>query len=508
MRFIGQEQHAFTAQRSARCALKIAALSLVCAMTPLAFPALTSAQAGPVETRTATVRLKFHSESKGLSGRYGYVLMDAQTGEVLAERNPDRSFIPASLSKIPTTLMALNALGTEHRFETRLLADGRIDQGVLYGNLHLVGSGDPTLRTRDLEVLSDTLARQGIARITGDFTYNTDALPRSSVIDRAQPADHHYNPAVSGLNVDLNLWRSRGVRKKTTSPGYRAARLFRSAAALRGITLPMPKHFSGDAPGDVVASHISEPVSKIAETMMMNSTNLTAEALGALSISAMGEAPNSLKDAAKATTAWLKEQSDSIGGKGWKSFTLVNHSGLSSKSRATPRQMASILRLGHEKFGETFRSLHAPHKAGGYQAFAMRGKTGSMRFVRGYGGFLSIGGRDLIFTIMSADPTRRALADAGTEGLRSGAWMRKARKLELAVLADWIEEYWSVSPQTLVPSTDPIENAPAVTKVAQSTPTYTVSMAPIADDLYAAAEVKQPTQANLATFVRATRPVE
>jgi len=219
MRFIERERLASGAKRT----LKIATFAATSLFIPLALPPLTSAEAGPVETRSTSARLAFHSESKALSGRYGYVLIDAHSGEVLSERNADRSFIPASLSKIPTMLVALDALGADHRFETRLFADGRIDGGVLYGNLHLVGSGDPTLKTRDLEVMSDTLALQGIARITGDFTYNTDALPRSTVIDRNQPADHHYNPAVSGLNLDLNLWRSNGTKRKTKSPGYRAS---------------------------------------------------------------------------------------------------------------------------------------------------------------------------------------------------------------------------------------------------------------------------------------------
>ena len=502
MRLIEREQLAHNAKRT----LQIATLAITCSLAPFIQPTLTSAQAGPVETRSTSARLEFHPESKALSGRYGYVLIDALSGEVLSERNADRSFIPASLSKIPTALVALDTLGVDHRFETRLLADGRIDGGVLYGNLHLVGSGDPTLKTRDLEVMSDALALQGIARITGDFTYNTDALPRSSVIDKTQPADHHYNPAISGLNLDLNLWRSNGVKRKATSPGYRAARLFSSAAALRGITLPAPKHFSGDAPGHTVASHFSAPVSEIAESMMMYSNNLTAEALGALSVSATGETPASLREAAKSTAKWLEEKSDPIGGKGWKGFTLANHSGLSSTSRATPRQIASILRLGYQTQGETFRSMHAEHTAGGYQAFAMRGKTGTMRFVRGYGGFLSIGGRDMIFAIMANDSKRRATADAGIEDLGSRAWMRKARKLELAILADWIEDHW-MNPNGMALIAEHTPAVPSLSPASTTAQTYTVSMAPVVDALYAKATV-QPTRSNLSTFVRATRPVE
>jgi len=494
--------------------LKAISLAFACTILPLSSAHWASAQAGPAEARSTKGHISLHTEGKDLSGQYGYVLMDADTGEIVAKRNADRSFIPASLAKIPTMLMALQALGADHRFETRLVADGRIDQGVLHGNLHLIGSGDPTLKTLDLERLSDKLALQGIARITGDFIYNTDALPRSSVISNLQPNDHHYNPAISGLNLDLNLWRSNGIMRKTAAPGYRAARLFRSAAALRGITLPMPKHFSGTVSGQLVASHLSATVSEICETMMMLSTNLTAEALGALSASTMGDKPKSLRDAAKVTTNWLKDQADSIGGKGWKGFTLANHSGLSSRSRATPRQMASILRLGFETFGETFRSLHAEHVTGGFQAFAVRGKTGKMRFVRGYSGFLSIGGRDLIFVIMSNDRKQRRQADAGAKGLGSKAWMRKAQRLELAVLGDFIANHWPTGADVLVADAKEATTTPTIMSTSPQTSVekkiYTVSMAPVETELktVAAVQLEYPTEETLATFVRATRPVE
>ena len=450
-RFSGRERPTPAIGQRARQLLQIAALSFVCTLAP--FISLAQAQAEPVDT---------YQESHGLSGQYGYVLIDASTGKVLADHNADRSFIPASLAKIPTTLIALDTLGPKHRFETRLLAEGRIDGGVLYGSLHLVGSGDPTLKTRNLERMADVLAQKGITHVSDDFTFNTDALPRSAVIDKDQPAGHGYNPAVSGLNVDLNLWRSNGVARKLTAPGYHAARLFHSAASRRGIMLPLPKRHIGKVPGQPIARHRSAPVSQIVESMMEHSTNLTAEALGALSVDAMGSSPTSLADAAKLTTDWIKNQSGSIDGKGWEDFSLANHSGLSSQSRVTPRQIASILRLGHQRFGEKFRALHAEHSTSGFQAFEMRGKIGAMRFVRGYGGFLSIGGRDLIFAIMANDMKQRARADAGIKGLQSEAWMAQALERELAILGDWIADYWPTGQETSVKperSTQPILNS-------------------------------------------------
>ena len=491
--------------------LKSVAVAASITFISLGSSGLTSSFAGPAETRSTTSRIQIHPESKNLSGRYGYVLMDAQTGEILVERNADKRFIPASLSKIPTMLMALNALGTDHRFETKLLADGRIDGGVLHGNLHLVGAGDPTLKTRDLVELANTLAAQGISRITGDFTFNTDALPRSSVIDKAQPADHHYNPAISGLNLDLNLRRVNGTKRKVGFPGYRTARILGSAAAQRGITLPLPKHFAGAAPGTVIASHFSAPVSEIAKTMMKRSTNLTAEALGALSVAASGKTPASLAEAANVTTRWMEKIAGPIGGEGWKGFTLANHSGLSTRSRATPRQIASILRLGYQTFGETFTQLHAKRPAAGYQAFTVRGKSGTLRFVRGYSGFLTIGGREMIFAIMSNDERRRAMADAGVDGLGSGSWMRKARRLELAILSDWVEDFWpgqDTAPVAYAEVTVPSPVSPTLTPVAsESGQLFSVTMNPVRAGSYPAPVVPQ-AKVSLANYVRATRPVE
>ena len=179
---------------------------------------------------------------------------------------------------------------------------------------------------------------------------------------------------------------------------------------------------------------------------MDRSTNLTAEALGALSARSMGKSPKSLAQAANITTAWLKSQAGSIGGAEWAGFRLMNHSGLSTRSRATPRQIAAILRLGYRKFGKAFTDLHKQTAPAGYQAYTLRGKFGTMRFVRGYGGFLTVGGRDMVFAIMANDNDRRKRADAGASGLHSRAWMKKARRLEQAILSEWITEHWSRTP--------------------------------------------------------------
>ena len=78
----------------------------------------------------------------------GVCVMDAD-GNILAGVNQDRMFVPASNMKLISTGAALHLLGPSYTFETTLAHDGIIEDGVLQGNLFLVGGGDPTLGPKD-----------------------------------------------------------------------------------------------------------------------------------------------------------------------------------------------------------------------------------------------------------------------------------------------------------------------------------------------------------------------
>lgn len=79
-----------------------------------------------------------------------YVLMDAQSGEVLETREPDLALPPASVAKAVTSLYALEKLGAGYRFATRVIATGPVSGGIVQGDIVLAGGGDPTLQTDQL----------------------------------------------------------------------------------------------------------------------------------------------------------------------------------------------------------------------------------------------------------------------------------------------------------------------------------------------------------------------
>lgn len=75
-------------------------------------------------------------------GRWGILIVDAKSGDVVYEQRADEMFVPASTTKLYSCAAALGELGPDYRFRTRVVARGDIKDGVLYGDLVLIASGD------------------------------------------------------------------------------------------------------------------------------------------------------------------------------------------------------------------------------------------------------------------------------------------------------------------------------------------------------------------------------
>jgi D-alanyl-D-alanine carboxypeptidase/D-alanyl-D-alanine-endopeptidase (penicillin-binding protein 4) len=86
----------------------------------------------------------------------------------------------ASLTKLATTLAALVTWPVDHQFETRVGRTGPVNNGVLQGDLVVLGGGDPYFVWEEAIALANELQRAGIQQvqgnlvILGDFTMNFD----------------------------------------------------------------------------------------------------------------------------------------------------------------------------------------------------------------------------------------------------------------------------------------------------------------------------------------------
>src|SRR5688500_6187943 len=82
--------------------------------------------------------------------RIGVAIMDLETGGVLVEHDADGLYNTASNTKLVTAAAALALLGPDFRYYTALYGLEVDPQGILKGDLHIRGRGDPRLGTSEL----------------------------------------------------------------------------------------------------------------------------------------------------------------------------------------------------------------------------------------------------------------------------------------------------------------------------------------------------------------------
>ena len=158
----------------------------------------------------------FENQSALSNGITGFAVMDSNTGQVIFEKNSKLGLPTASTLKTITSITALELLGADYRYNTRLYYTGEIDQdGILRGDIIIEGSGDPTLGsdrypTTKPQVLLDhwvgAVKHLGIRRIEGriiadDRIFNGNEAPSTWMWN---DMGNYYGAGVSGLNWKEN----------------------------------------------------------------------------------------------------------------------------------------------------------------------------------------------------------------------------------------------------------------------------------------------------------------
>ena len=110
---------------------------------------------------------------------WGIVVSSLDRHDRLVDLNAHTLFVPASVAKLVSVATAAEAVGWDHRFETSLLTTGSVSQGRLFGDLIVVGSGDPSIGGRgggDLSAFVAAVKAAGFERIEGRIVGDDDAL--------------------------------------------------------------------------------------------------------------------------------------------------------------------------------------------------------------------------------------------------------------------------------------------------------------------------------------------
>jgi len=155
---------------------------------------------------------KFTSAQPIANATIAFMAVDVSSGEELLSLNPKLTMVPASLLKLNTTATALEVFSPDTTFRTTLSYTGEIDDnGVLRGDLVIVGGGDPALASREFpDHYGDVMDRfagavkvAGINSIEGKVIGNASLFGEMIIPDTWiwEDIGNYYGAAATALNI-------------------------------------------------------------------------------------------------------------------------------------------------------------------------------------------------------------------------------------------------------------------------------------------------------------------
>ena len=273
----------------------------------------------------------------------------------LVARNSDVLVIPASNLKVMTAAVALDVLGADFRYTTTVVGQAPVN-GVVDGDVYLVGGGDPVLSEQwytqasasrkrppvhatSVEGLADALVVAGVTQITGqvlgdDSRYDAERYPPDWANDVKVSLD---GGAVGALVIN----DSRSTNDvQSDRPAAKAAQTFAVLLGERGIAVGGSDAGVAPAGLGVLASVQSVPLTLILNELLATSDNLTAEMM----VKEIGVAVAQSGTRAAGLQAMLDRLN--TWGVPTAGLVLTDGSGLSHGNRLTCAALAGVLRRG------------------------------------------------------------------------------------------------------------------------------------------------------------------
>lgn len=345
--------------------------------------------------------------------------------EILGEQ-PDLGLVPASNQKTVVAHVILSALGPDTRYRTVVAAAGTPTNGVLEGDLWLIGGGDPLLTTddflggfegeqvhTDFAMLADRVADSGITTVTGAVIGDDSHYDDELEVEGWEPREHGPHSVPGPLDA---LLVNRGFTDYATDPetvimptpssdpSGLAAQTLTDLLAERGVEVQGGSR-SDVAPDGLaeVAAIESPPMHEVVAQMMTESDNTVAELL-VKELGARLRGEGSTAAGLEVMRDTLEEQHLPLGG-----VVLADGSGLHGGNRLTCSLLGALL----EREGPTSylaASMPVAAESGTLRerfeetlvAGRLRAKTGQLAESTALGGYTStVPGFEITFSYLA-----------------------------------------------------------------------------------------------------------
>lgn len=396
--------------------------------------------------------------------------------DIAARSNATRPVIPASNLKVVVAAAAVEILGADTVFTTKVLGSAPV-AGVVQGDVYLVGGGDPVLSEQwytqptgirkrpplhatPIEALADSLKAAGVSsiagRVIGDGSrYDDERHPPGWGAAVLATGD---GVPVGALVIDDSTDQAGAI---APDPARSAAATFTQLLRARGITV-QGDAASGVAPTGAVqlAAESSQALPAMINEMLATSDNLTAEMMVkeiGLTTSGKGTRSDGLKAITDRLVSW---------GVLTDGLTMVDGSGLSRGSRITCAAMLAVLQRGSATdivgAGMALADQGGSTLDGRFQQVGLAGvlqaKTGTLAGVKALCGYFPVGGSEVQFVLILNGPSTAAFA---------GLWSQIGDALLAVTQAPTTDTF---APLPAVPSTKPVATPTGATSPTDPSP--------------------------------------
>ena len=238
-----------------------------------------------------------------------------QSGDTLLANHQGTIPLPAaSITKVATSLVALETFGPDHQFITLISARGNVENGVLKGDLVIEGGADPLFVWEEAIALGNALNRLGIRKVTGNLlitgnflmNYQSDAQKSGELLKQA------INSELWSADITTIYQKMRTVAPTPKPQVAIAGQVVVSREPIANTTL--------------LIRHHSLPLTELLKRMNIYSNNAMAEMLA----NALGGASVVQKIAAQEAGVPPEQ------------IQLINGSGLGQENRISPRAACGL----------------------------------------------------------------------------------------------------------------------------------------------------------------------
>jgi D-alanyl-D-alanine carboxypeptidase/D-alanyl-D-alanine-endopeptidase (penicillin-binding protein 4) len=138
--------------------------------------------------------------------RWGVFVVSLRDGRVIVSRDGRKLFTPASTQKILTSIVALDRLGPNFRWQTSVMAAAPITDGMLAGDLVLYGHGAPDFSEVGIGKLVEQLKAKGLKRVRGDVVGDESYFRGDNLGDgwAWNEVQWYYGAEASALSINRN----------------------------------------------------------------------------------------------------------------------------------------------------------------------------------------------------------------------------------------------------------------------------------------------------------------